>query len=202
MKLFLRDIKRAIAKAIRETEGLALDKKFDLVDKAMERCDTLENAQEYIIQLGLNVPIGEHLANAHIAAEAQETVVDQATKVSVATNMNRGVETSALEDKMRTEKSAKLDSASLRPNTPLALIITNTSREYTAKLLAQDKTYRSDGGKRPIFDAFLTEQMSKEHVREDATLQTRAAPDLSDMNFSAPGPTANAVKAAEETLSG
>ena len=134
MNLFLRDIKRAIAQAmIRETEGLAPGKNFDLVHKAMERCDTLKNAQEYIIQQGLNVPIGEDIANAPIAAEAQETVVDQATKVFVATNINRGVETPALEDKMRTEESAKLDSASLRPNTPLALIVTNSSREYTFK---------------------------------------------------------------------
>ena len=45
------------------------------------------------------------------------------------------------------------------------------------------------------------EQMSKEEpVREDAALPTRAATDLSDKNFSAPGSTANVVEAEEMTL--
>ena len=111
MTLFLRDIKRAIAKAIRETEGLAPDEKFDLVDKAMDLCDTLENAQEYIIQRGLNVPIGEYLANT-IAAEAQE----QLGNLSGDRIEMSDIYTPEQADEMREEESARED-ASLQNRT-------------------------------------------------------------------------------------
>ena len=163
-----------ISDAIWNNEKISEDTKMTVSDRIDVMCTSLETARVFITRRRLVVVIPEDLANA-IQAEASSCVDDPRAGLALGAEGVHWTEitpeptdfrypfesrypsggdlnSKALE-KLRRDERTKLDSDALRPLTTDLVTIHTASREDTAKLFAQDKTYRALGGIRPFFDA-------------------------------------------------